>query len=103
MFGLGPGELIIIAVLLLFIFGAKRIPEIGKGLGGVLREFKKARKELSSINLEKDEGETGEKKKDDKPGLIEEKIKRKVIDHVPVVKKAVDINEKVKKVKEVLK
>jgi sec-independent protein translocase protein TatA len=103
MFGLGPAELIIIAVLLIFIFGAKKIPDIGKGLGGALRELKKAKKELSSITMEKDEGEPDEKKTDDKPGLIEEKIKRKVIDHVPVVKKAVDINEKVKKVKEVLK
>ena len=38
MFGLGPTELIIIAVIVLLIFGAKRIPEIGKGLGGAIKE-----------------------------------------------------------------
>ena len=33
MFGLGPWELIVIGLLLFVVFGAKRIPEIGKGLG----------------------------------------------------------------------
>jgi len=36
MFGLGPTELIIIAVIILILFGAKRLPEIGKGLGGAI-------------------------------------------------------------------
>ncbi|MBW1942437.1 MAG: twin-arginine translocase TatA/TatE family subunit [Deltaproteobacteria bacterium] len=35
MFGLGTTELIVIGVIVFLIFGAKRIPEIGKGLGGV--------------------------------------------------------------------
>ena len=39
MFGLGPTELIIIAVIVLLIFGAKRLPEIGKGLGGALKRI----------------------------------------------------------------
>jgi sec-independent protein translocase protein TatA len=33
-------HLLILLVILLLIFGAKRIPEIGKGLGGGLKEFK---------------------------------------------------------------
>ncbi|MBW1784441.1 MAG: twin-arginine translocase TatA/TatE family subunit, partial [Deltaproteobacteria bacterium] len=48
MFGLGPTELIIIAIIVLLIFGAKRLPEIGKGLGGAIKEFKNVKKELSS-------------------------------------------------------
>ena len=43
MFGLGATELIIIAVILFFLFGAKRLPEIGKGLGGAIREFRKVK------------------------------------------------------------
>ena len=38
--GLGVGELLIIALVLLFFFGAKRIPEIAKGLGGGIKSFK---------------------------------------------------------------
>ena len=38
--------LIIIAIIIVFIFGAKRLPDIGKGLGGAIREFKNVKKEL---------------------------------------------------------
>jgi sec-independent protein translocase protein TatA len=40
MFGLGTQELLIILGIALFIFGAKKLPEIGKGLGKSIREFK---------------------------------------------------------------
>ncbi len=42
MFGLGPQELILIAIVFLVLFGAKRIPELMQGLGKGVREFKKA-------------------------------------------------------------
>ena len=45
MFGLGTTELIVIGVIIFLIFGAKRIPEIGKGLGGAIREFRNIKKE----------------------------------------------------------
>lgn len=38
---IGPAQLAIIAVILLLIFGAGRISEIGKGLGAGIRNFKK--------------------------------------------------------------
>ena len=41
MFGLGGTEIIIILVIGLVLFGAKRLPELGKGLGTGIREFKK--------------------------------------------------------------
>ncbi|MSO43744.1 MAG: twin-arginine translocase TatA/TatE family subunit [Thermoleophilia bacterium] len=40
-FGIGPLELIIILAIILLAFGAKRLPEIGRSLGGGMREFKK--------------------------------------------------------------
>lgn len=49
MFGLGTQELIIILGIALFIFGAKKLPEIGKGLGKSIREFK------SSVSGQEDE------------------------------------------------
>jgi len=48
MFGLGPTELIIIAIIVILIFGAKRIPDIGKGLGGAIREFKNVKKRIET-------------------------------------------------------
>lgn len=39
---IGPWELIILVLLILFIFGARRLPEIGRGLGKGMREFKDA-------------------------------------------------------------
>ncbi len=44
--GLGTPEIILIALALLLIFGAKRIPEIARGLGKGMREFKDATKDI---------------------------------------------------------
>ena len=45
---LGMGELIIIFLVVLLLFGANQIPKVAKGLGEGLREFKKAARDLSS-------------------------------------------------------
>ena len=42
----GPTELIVILLLVLVLFGAKRIPEIAQGLGKGIREFKKSMREI---------------------------------------------------------
>ncbi len=47
MFGsLGPGEIILILVVLLLVFGAKRLPELGSALGKGIREFKSSVKDI---------------------------------------------------------
>ena len=38
----GPGQWVIIAVIVLLLFGGRKIPELMKGLGGGIKEFKKA-------------------------------------------------------------
>ncbi len=49
MFGnLGPGELLIIALIALLLFGAGRISAVGKGLGEGIRNFKRGLKEASA-------------------------------------------------------
>ena len=48
MFGLGAQELLLILVIVLVLFGAKRIPEIARGLGKSMSEFKKGVKEVDS-------------------------------------------------------
>ncbi|HEX2613579.1 MAG TPA: twin-arginine translocase TatA/TatE family subunit [Fibrobacteria bacterium] len=42
---LGPTELIIILLIVILLFGAKKIPEIGKGLGKGIKDFKTAMKD----------------------------------------------------------
>jgi sec-independent protein translocase protein TatA len=42
MMGLGVPELLVIAVIVFFIFGAKRIPEMGKAMGETIKGFKKS-------------------------------------------------------------
>ena len=42
---LGGQEVIIIAIIVLLLFGGRKIPELMKGLGGGIKEFKKATKE----------------------------------------------------------
>lgn len=44
MFGMGPWELFLIFLVILLLFGAKRIPEIAQGIGKGVREFKRAMK-----------------------------------------------------------
>jgi sec-independent protein translocase protein TatA len=42
MFGLGTSELLIILVIVMLVFGASRLPQLGKGLGEGMRSFKDA-------------------------------------------------------------
>ncbi len=45
--GLGGGELVLVLVVVLVLFGAKRIPEFAKGLGKGINEFKKASRDVT--------------------------------------------------------
>ncbi|PQJ76782.1 Sec-independent protein translocase subunit TatA/TatB [Polaribacter glomeratus] len=49
----GPWQIAIIVVLVLLMFGGKKIPELMKGLGGGLKEFKNAAKESKEDSEEK--------------------------------------------------
>lgn len=51
MFGLGTHEILLILVLCLVVFGAKRLPEIGGGLGRAIRNFKSGVSEPDQIDL----------------------------------------------------
>jgi len=102
MFGLGVTELIIIGVIILFIFGSKRIPEIGKGIGGAIREFKNIGNELKGTQKTNGSKKLLEERKDS-PSSIQAIVTQKVIEQVPGVKKVIDINDKVNKVKEIIR
>jgi sec-independent protein translocase protein TatA len=51
MFGLGVTELIIILVIILIMFGAGKLPEIGEGLGRGIRNFRKSIKAPDEIDV----------------------------------------------------
>lgn len=51
MFGLGFQELVIILVIALVIFGGKKLPEVGSGLGKAIREFKRGTSEPDEIDV----------------------------------------------------
>lgn len=53
MFGIGIPELVIILVIILVIFGAGKLPEIGGGLGKAIRNFRQATKESETNDQEK--------------------------------------------------
>ncbi len=61
--GIGAQEVILIFLVVLLLFGAKRIPEIASGLGKGLKEFKKAMRETQEeIEKVDEEKKTDEKK-----------------------------------------
>jgi sec-independent protein translocase protein TatA len=61
MFGLGTQELVIILAIVFLIFGAKRLPEIGSGLGKAIKNFKGGVKSIDEGPSEK----TGDKPPDE--------------------------------------
>ncbi len=61
--GFGIWELLIILVIVLVIFGAKKLPEIGSGVGKAISNFKKATNEPDEIDITP-KAESSEEKKD---------------------------------------
>ena len=51
MFHIGLTEFILIVLIILIVFGAKRLPELGRGIGMGIRNFRKALKEPTEIDI----------------------------------------------------
>jgi sec-independent protein translocase protein TatA len=62
--GLGMPELLVILVIILIIFGAGKLPQIGEGMGKAIRNFK---------NATSDKNVTGEKEDKDPPKIDQDK------------------------------
>ncbi|MBI4496013.1 MAG: twin-arginine translocase TatA/TatE family subunit [Deltaproteobacteria bacterium] len=67
MFGLGSQELIIILAIVFLIFGAKRLPEIGSGLGRAIKNFKGGMKSIEEGTPEKPHKEEPQEPSGSKP------------------------------------
>jgi sec-independent protein translocase protein TatA len=64
LFNIGPTELILILLIVLLLFGGKRLPDLAKGLGQSIREFKKATNEdADSKPAETDAAKSADSKK----------------------------------------
>ncbi len=63
MFGIGMPELLVILVIILIIFGAGKLPEIGSALGRGIKNFKKATREPNEIDVTPTTDKTTEEKK----------------------------------------
>jgi sec-independent protein translocase protein TatA len=60
MFGLGFQELVIILIIVVIVFGAGKLPDLGKGLGQGIKNFKKA------VSSQEEEDEAAKKEINDK-------------------------------------
>ncbi|MDP2971609.1 MAG: twin-arginine translocase TatA/TatE family subunit, partial [Deltaproteobacteria bacterium] len=89
MFGLGLPEILIILVIIFLLFGAKRLPEIGEGLGKTIRELRKIKEEKKPEK---------EKERDDQKGSLLSDLKKEV-DEIPGLKEAKEIKETADKIK----
>jgi sec-independent protein translocase protein TatA len=89
MFGLGYPEILVILAILFLLFGVKKLPEIGEGLGKTMREIRKIR----------DERKTGKgRDKEDQKGDLISDLKKEV-EEIPGLKEAKQIKETAEKVK----
>ena len=65
MFNLGSGELIVIFLVILLLFGAKKLPELARGLGKGINEFKDAvetsKKEIMDADKSTDKSDESDK------------------------------------------
>ena len=109
MFGLGVPEILIIALIILLIFGAKRLPSIGAGLGQTVREIGKIKKEVSGDKKPSKETEVNEDLEPEGKSLegklaesLQKKVTDKFLGQVPGIKQAKQIKDKADKIKKIV-
>lgn len=58
MFGLGAGELVLILVIVLIVFGVGKLPELGSGLGEGIKNFKRSYNDSKSLDVTPNKSDT---------------------------------------------
>ena len=73
MFGIGAGEWVLILVVIMVVFGANKLPQLGDGLGRALKNFKRAVSSANEIEASVKKAESpGERPKPDSPQSSEQ-------------------------------
>jgi sec-independent protein translocase protein TatA len=113
MFGLGVPEIIVIGIIILLIFGAKRLPIIGESLGKTVKEIRNAKKEISGIKktntkveVNESNESVGQPQESDIVDKVQKKVTKQVTDkllgQVPGIKQAKQLKDKADKIKKVV-
>ena len=97
MFGLGLPEIIVILVIFFVLFGAKRLPQIGEGLGKTMKELRKIRGEKKTEKKAGNEKENG----DQKGNLISDL--KKDVEEIPGLKEVKELKKTADQVKNITK
>jgi sec-independent protein translocase protein TatA len=93
MMGLGIQEILILLVIFLLLFGAKRLPQMGEGLGKTIAEIRTMRKEKKTSNRAE--------RKEEKGGILSEL--KNDIEGIPGLKQAKDIQKTAAKLRSLTK
>ncbi len=93
MFGLGFQEILLILFILFLLFGVKKLPEIGRGLGETVKEIRKIREDRKTGK---------EKNKGDQKGNVVLDIKKEV-EEIPGLKEAKEIKETADQIRNITK
>jgi len=101
MFGLGLPEIIIILVIFFVLFGAKRLPQIGEGLGKTMKELRKIRGEKKTEKEKEKETEKETEKGNQKGNVISDL--KKEVEGIPGLKEVRELKEAADKVKTLTK
>lgn len=68
MFNFGGGEMVIVLLIVLLLFGPSQLPKMARGFGQAIREFKKAQREITD-EIERDEPQNSTHSASDKKPL----------------------------------
>ena len=67
MFGLGMWELLLILIVVLLLFGGSKLPELGRGLGKAIKDFKRSSSENEEIEVRPRQSDPSRQTPPDKP------------------------------------
>ena len=99
MFGLGATELLVIAVIVFLVFGAKRLPQLGRSLGRVRQEFSEGKEEALQSQEKSEGGQEGQSGQED----LTSELKDQLFSRLPVVGRITRIKRTVDKASQMAK